>query len=118
MALDRELLERRVAALREVIRHEPDDAVAWFGLGRSLLQSEEPKEAVDALRRAVRAKPDYTAAWRDLGKALLSSGQLVAAVETLERGLDVSARTGDLQTGREIRVFLNRARRALAQGES
>ncbi|MFN0153676.1 MAG: tetratricopeptide repeat protein [Gaiella sp.] len=108
---DPEVLERRVEILRAILSRDENDEVSWFGLGRALLELDRAAEARDAFSQALRIKPDYTAAYRDLGRASLESGDAPAARETLERGIEVAERTGDLQTRREMEVFLKRARR-------
>ncbi len=71
------------------------------------------RERRGKLSHAVRIKLDYTAAYRDLGRAWLECGDAQAASEALERGIEVAERTGDLQTQREMEVFLKRTRRRL-----
>jgi cytochrome c-type biogenesis protein CcmH/NrfG len=109
---DSAAVEQRVGVLRAFLKREPDDETAWYGLGRALLELERPAEAADAFRHALAAKPDYTAAQRDLGRSLLAAGQPVAAAEAFRTGIALAERTGDLQTGREMAVFLRRAERA------
>jgi uncharacterized protein HemY len=105
-------LEQRVGALRAFLKREPTDETAWYGLGRALLELERPGEASDAFRHALAAKPNYTAAQRELGQSLLAQGEWAAAVEAFRAGIALAEKTGDLQTGREMAVFLRRAERA------
>jgi len=105
------VLERRADVLRRSLEADPEDPTAWYGLGRALAGLRRPREAADAFRRAVAVRPSYTAAWRELGSALLAAGEPAEAEEALERGARAAQETGDLQTGREIEVFLRRARR-------
>ena len=111
---ERAALEERVGALRAFLKREPDDETAWYGLGRALLDLERPGEAADAFRRALAAKPDYTAAQRDLGQSLLAQGEPAAAAEAFRLGIALAQKTGDLQAGREMAVFLKRAERSAA----
>jgi len=104
-------LEERVRAFRSFLEKSPDDATTWYGLGRALSDLGRGDEATRAFARAVEQKPDYTAAWRELGKARLASDDASGAADALRRGLEVAEHTGDLQTGREMRVFLRRAER-------
>jgi Flp pilus assembly protein TadD len=106
-------LEQRAERLRALLADAPDDAMAWFGLGRALLELDRADEAVAPFRRATRLDPEYTAAHRDLGRALLACGEAEAAREALETAAELADRTGDLQTGNEARVFLRRAEREL-----
>jgi tetratricopeptide (TPR) repeat protein len=108
-------LAERVAQLRDILARDPGDATAWFGFGRALFDLDRPGEAIDAFRRALEIDPDYTAARRDLGRSLLASGAAQQAARTLREGIELAERTGDLQTGREMEVFLRRAQRALGE---
>ena len=105
-------LEQRVGALRAFLKREPNDETAWYGLGRALLDLKRAGEAADAFRRALAAKPDYTAAQRDLGQSLLAAGESAAAAEAFRAGIALAQKTGDLQAGREMELFLRRAERA------
>ena len=81
----------------------------WFGLGRTLLELSHPHEAVQAFEHATRIDPDYTAAFRDLGRAHLDAGDCAEAARVFAHAIALAEKTGDLQTGREIHVFLRRA---------
>lgn len=115
---DAAALEDRIARLRELVDKQPDDASAWFGLGRAWLERGEPAQAIVPLRRAIAIAPDYTAAHRDLGRSLLEAGSAAEAARVLSDAVELAERTGDLQTGREVRVFLRRARARLGESES
>jgi tetratricopeptide (TPR) repeat protein len=108
--------QERLAVLRRLAEQDPNDAVAWFGYGRACLAAEQADEARRAFERALALDPRWSAAWRDLGRARLEAGDAAAAVEALERGIEVARERGDLQTVREMEVFLKRARRRLAKG--
>ncbi len=105
---DRDALEERIRVLRRALAAMPEDATSWYGLGRALLELERGEEASQAFRRALAVRPDYSAAHRELGRARLAAGDRAGAAEALQRGLTVAERRGDLQTAREIRVFLRR----------
>ena len=118
MKPDPSALEERATRLRSFLERHAEDETAWFGLGRALAELERPAEAASAFRRAVGLRPDYTAAWRDLGRALLAAGDAAGGAEALRQGLAAAERTGDLQAGREIEVFLRRAARGVGSGEA
>jgi tetratricopeptide (TPR) repeat protein len=115
---DATALAERVEKLRALLARDPQDATAQFGLGRALFELGRADEAIEPLRRAVALDASYTAAHRDLGRALLESGAAREAAEILQGALELAQRTGDLQTGREMEVFLRRARRALGEEPS
>src|SRR5205809_7809580 len=86
----------------------PDDPVVRFGLAGAYLDAGLADDAVAEYRQAVRLKPDYTAAYRGLGRALEKAGRPEEARAAYAQGLEVAGRTGDLQTKKEIEVFLRR----------
>jgi len=102
----------RIAEFKEVAVLMPDDPVVRFGLAGAYLDAGKPENAADEYREAIRLKPDYSAAHRGLGRALERAGQIAEARAAYQRGLEVATRTGDLQTGKEIEVFLRRLEKA------
>ena len=98
----------RIAEFKEVAELMPDDPVVRFGLAGAYLDAGQPEEAVLEYRETIRLKPDYSAAHRGLGRALEKAGRLAEAEAAYAAGLEVAARTGDLQTKKEIEVFLRR----------
>ncbi|HKZ53105.1 MAG TPA: tetratricopeptide repeat protein [Candidatus Acidoferrales bacterium] len=98
----------KVAQLRELIEMDPDDAVLHYGLGCEHLRRGEFEAAIEPLLRALELQPDYSAAHRELGKSLEKLNRREEAVAAYRRGHEVAKRRGDLQTAREIEVFLKR----------
>jgi Flp pilus assembly protein TadD len=98
----------RIAEFEEVRELEPDDPVVRFGLAGAYLEAGQAESAVVEYREAIRLKPDYSAAYRALGRSLEKVGRLDEATSAYTTGLDVAARNGDLQTKKEIEVFLRR----------
>ena len=103
--------EARLALLRELAAEDPDDATTHFLLGRELLGHGRAAEAIPAFESAIRADADYAAAYRQLGNALEQAGRAEEAAATYRRGVDVAARTNDLQAGKEMNAFLKRLSR-------
>lgn len=102
----------RIAEFKEVLEIMPDDPVVRFGLAGAYLDAGDAEAAVTEYAEAIRLKPDYTAAHRGLGRALERAGRRAEAVAAYGRGLEVAGRTGDLQTAKEIEVFLRRLEKA------
>jgi tetratricopeptide (TPR) repeat protein len=100
--LARTLLERgRLAeaeqTLRQAIRLEPDDAVAYANLGRALLGLGRPEEAAAALREAVAYDLGNAAYHADLGRALYGLGRDEEAVQALGEAVAYQPDTADYQ---------------------
>jgi Flp pilus assembly protein TadD len=98
----------RIAEFEEVVELMPDDPVVRFGLAGAYLEAGRTDDAAREYREAIRLKPDYSAAHRGLGRALERAGHLTDARAAYRRGLEVAAAAGDLQTKKEIEVFLRR----------
>jgi Flp pilus assembly protein TadD len=98
----------RIAEFLEVLALMPEDPVVRFGLAGAYLAADQPESAAAEYREAIRLKPDYSAAYRGLGRALERAGRLDEAKAVYTKGRDVAARNGDLQTKKEIEVFLRR----------
>jgi Flp pilus assembly protein TadD len=102
----------RIAEFKEVVEMMPDDPVVRFGLAGAYLDAGQADLAVVEYACAVRLKPDYSAAHRGLGRALERAGRTAEAAAAYATGLEVAARTGDLQNKKEIEVFLRRLTKA------
>src|SRR6266516_4864147 len=98
----------RIAAFKEVAEEMPDDPEVRFGLAGAYLDAGQVESAVNEYGEAIRLKPDYSAAHRGLGRALERAGRIAEAKAAYTKGLEVARTTGDLQTGKEIEVFLRR----------
>ncbi len=98
----------KIAQFKEVVDLFPDDPVARFGLANAYLEAGRAEEAAREFEETIRRKPDYTAAHRGLGRALERAGRLADAKAAYLAGVEVASRTGDLQTKKEMEVFLKR----------
>lgn len=98
----------RLEQFRELAELDPDDPVVHYGLGVECVKQKLYGEAIKALRRAIELKPDYSAAYRELGRALEGTGELQEASAVYRKGKEVAVEKGDIQTGKEIDVFLRR----------
>ena len=98
----------RIAEFKEVAELMPDDPVVRFGLAGAYLEAGQAESAVIEYEETIRLKPDYSAAHRGLGRALERAGRRAQARAAYRKGLEVATQTGDLQTKKEIQVFLRR----------
>ncbi len=98
----------RIEMLKQMIAQQPDNPLFYYTLGKELLTAHQPVEATEALRRAVDLNPNYTAAYRELGRALTQAGNIEEAKGVYRKGIEVGEKTGDLQTVKEMQVFLRR----------
>jgi Flp pilus assembly protein TadD len=100
--------QEKIAQFKEVADLMPDDSVVRLGLATAYLEAGQAEDAVREFRETIRLKPDYTAAHRGLGRALERAGRPEEAMVAYRRGIEVGRVTGDLQTIKEMEVFLRR----------
>lgn len=98
----------RIEEFKEVVEVMPDDPVVRFGLAGAYLDAGQAEAAAVEYAEAIRLKPDYSAAHRGLGRAFERAGRIAEAKAAYTKGLEVASGTGDLQTKKEIEVFLRR----------
>lgn len=88
-----------------------DNALLRFGLGNACLKDGDAEAAALHLQQATGQNPAHSAAWKLLGKALQALGRADDAEAAWNKGLEVALKQGDIQSSREMTVFLKRLRR-------
>lgn len=105
----------RAGMFRGLLEKDPDNPMILFSLGNELFKQSEYSEAREYLRRAVDNKPDYSVAYRMLGRAHFELRENAEARRVFSEGRQVAEKNGDLQTVKEIDVFLRRLERREAE---
>ena len=98
----------RAEMFRKLLDKDPDNPMILFSLGNELFREGRYPEAREHLARAVENKPDYSVAYRMLGRAHYELHEDAEARRVFSKGREVARDNGDLQTVREIEVFLRR----------
>jgi predicted Zn-dependent protease len=98
----------RADMFRKLLERDPENPMILYSLGNELFKEEKYSEAREYLSRAVRNKPDYSVAYRTLGRTLYELGEDAEARRVFAEGREVAQRNGDLQTVKEIDVFVRR----------
>jgi tetratricopeptide (TPR) repeat protein len=107
--------KQKIEHLRLICQGAPDDHLSFYMLGLELGKTGEYIESARALARCVELKPDYTAAYRHWGDALRKAGDREQeAIAIYEKGIQVSEETGDLQAGKEMKIFLDQLKKKQA----
>jgi uncharacterized protein HemY len=98
----------RAEMFRKLLEKDPDNPMILYSLGTELFKEGRYLEAREHLARAVENKPDYSVAYRTLGRAHYELHENAEARRVFAKGREVAQENGDLQTVREIDVFLRR----------
>ena len=93
---------------RKLLQRDPTNPMVQYSLGNELFKEGRYGEARDHLQRAVENKPDYSVAYRMLGRAHFELHEDTEARGVFLRGKEVASENGDLQTVKEIDVFMRR----------
>jgi uncharacterized protein HemY len=98
----------RAETFRKLLEKSPENPMILCSLGIELFKEGRYPEAREHLARAVENKPDYSVAYRMLGRTHFELRENAEARRVFGRGREVAQENGDLQTVREIDVFLRR----------
>jgi uncharacterized protein HemY len=98
----------RAEMFRKLLDKDPDNPMILYSLGTELFKEGRYSGAREHLARAVENKPDYSVAYRMLGRTHYELHENAEARRVFAKGKEVARENGDLQTVREIDVFLRR----------
>ena len=101
----------RADMFRQLLEKDPDNPMILCSLGIELFKEGRYPEAREHLRRAIENKPDYSVAYRMLGRTHFELHENAEARRVFAKGREVAQVNGDLQTVREIDVFMRRLER-------
>ncbi len=88
-------LKSRIEQFRYMAEANPKDELAFFSLGRALLEDKQAGEAAAAFARVIEINPKMSKAYQLLAQAQLSTGQGEVAIETLKAGAKIAHDRGD-----------------------
>lgn len=98
----------KLEQLEDLVKQNQKNALMHYTLGIEYLRTNESKKAIPVLKEAINLEPDYSAAYRELGRALVNSNLKKEAIEIFNKGIAVAEEKGDIQTAKEMHVFLKR----------
>ncbi len=95
----------RIEPLKKVLAMDPNDDVAWFGLGKAYMDDGNFEEAATALRQCVTVKPTYSAAYLALAQSLQKLTRLEECRTVIATGIDVSTKNGDAMVTKNLEML-------------
>lgn len=95
----------RIEPLKKVLAIDPNDEVAWFGLGKAYMEDGNFEEAATALRHCITVKPTYSAAYYALAQSLKTLQQLDECRTVCATGIDVSTKNGDAMVTKNLEAL-------------
>jgi Tfp pilus assembly protein PilF len=98
--------------LEALLARGQDSAMLRFGLGNAYLSAGDADTAALHLGQAVAQDPGYSAAWKLYGNALGQLGRQEESAQAYRQGIAAAEKRGDVQSAKEMKVFLRRLERA------
>jgi predicted Zn-dependent protease len=95
----------RIEPLKKILAMDPNDDVAWFGLGKAYMDDGNFEEAATALRHCVTVKPTYSAAYFALAQSLQKLNRFDECRTVCASGIDVSTKNGDAMVTKNLEAL-------------
>ena len=95
----------RIEPLKKVLAMDPNDEVAWFGLGKAYMEDGNFEEAAKALQQCIKVKPSYSAAYFALAQSLHKLNRLDECRAVCVTGIDVSTKNGDAMVTKNLELL-------------
>lgn len=92
----------RIEPLKKVLAIDPNDDVAWFGLGKAYMEDSNWEEAATALERCINVKPTYSAAYYAFAQSLQKLGRMDDCRQICDQGIEVSTKNGDMMVTKNL----------------
>ena len=97
-----------ITKFEEMLETGQDNALIRFTMASAFMQHKKYDQAIEHLKKAIEHEPEYSAAWKLYGRCLFEMDKNEEAQNVYEKGLQIAQAKGDMQTVREIEVFLKR----------
>src|SRR5499427_7695378 len=95
----------RIEPLKKVLAIDPNDEVAWFGLGKAYMEDGNYEEAATALQQCITVKPSYSAAYFALAQSLHKLGRIDECRAVCATGIEVSTKNGDAMVTKNLELL-------------
>ncbi len=95
----------RIEPLKKILSIDPQDEVAWFGLGKAYMDEGDFQEAAKALRQCVTVKPTYSAAYFALAQSLHKLNRIDECRTVIVTGIEVATKNGDAMVTKNLEAL-------------
>jgi len=97
----------KIAMLTEILRQNPGDAFARYGLAMAYAAEGRAEDALREFAETIARSPDYVPAYQMSAQELLKAGRSDEARERLQGGLAACARSGNTHAASEMQAMLD-----------
>ena len=97
----------KVAMLTEILKQNPGDAFARYGLAMAYAAEGRDEDALREFAETIARSPDYVPAYQMSAQELLKAGRSDEARERLQAGLAACERSGNAHAASEMQAMLD-----------
>ena len=97
----------KVAMLTEILKQNPADAFARYGLAMAYAAEGRDEDALREFAKTIARSPDYVPAYQMSAQELLKDGRSDEARERLQAGLAACERSGNTHAASEMQAMLD-----------
>jgi tetratricopeptide (TPR) repeat protein len=97
----------KIAMLTEILKQNPADAFARYGLAMAYSAEGKGEDALREFAETIERTPDYVPAYQMSAQELLKAGRSDEAKARLQAGLAACARTGNTHAASEMGGMLD-----------
>ena len=95
----------RIEPLKKVLAIDPNDDVAWFGLGKAYMADSNWEEGMGALERCIQTNPSYSAAYFSLAECLKHLSRFDQCKQVCDQGIEISTKNGDAMVTKNLGIL-------------
>ena len=96
----------RIAALTDLLTHDPNNAFARYGLAMEYSNSGDFGRALEEFGKLLAANPNYVPGYHMCAQTQVKAGRTQEAKTTLENGIVAAQRKGDSHAEAEMAALL------------
>jgi predicted Zn-dependent protease len=97
----------KIAMLTEILKHNPADAFARYGLAMAYAAEGKSDDALREFDEIIECTPDYVPAYQMSAQELMKAGRTDEAKARLQAGLAACERTGNSHAASEMGGMLD-----------
>jgi predicted Zn-dependent protease len=97
----------RIAMLSELLRQDPNNAFARYGLAMEYSNSGQLEQALDEFHKLLSANPDYAVGYFMAAQTLMKCDRTEEARKMLQDGIAAAQRKGDGHAQSEMQAMLD-----------
>ena len=97
----------KIAMLSEILRQNPGDAFARYGLAMAYAAEGRAEDALGEFAETIARSPDYVPAYQMSAQELLKDGRSDEARTRLQAGLAACERSGNAHAASEMQAMLD-----------